>query len=375
MDLDAVAHVCDQLNLRCGRERQTAKRGPQVSIACPLAPWTHKDSTDHNMSCSVSLDPDGPSYVRCFSWNCDFKGSFLFMIQRVVSKCPDPTFYADLLKFVQEHDKDDIESRAARAVNLIAARQGEVVAAGIRAAAGPPRLITHDEDLLPEEQLASFAGKVPRYLLNRGITVETCKAWEIGYDEDAQRVVFPVRRRDGQLVGMTGRILPNEVARCEALGLMEPTKYHNYSGLNKTRYLYGSHLWVPGLPLVVIEGPVDALASWQALHERANVSATLGQGFTQEHRRLIRNFCPPSVYIFGDSDSAGRRMSEKIECVLHRDVPLFLMRCPTALQWEWDEDVGEEIEVVVELDPGACSGDQINTAFDDAEPILDGIHW
>jgi 5S rRNA maturation endonuclease (ribonuclease M5) len=374
VDIDGIAHVCDVLNLRCGRQRETAGRGPQVSIACPLAPWTHKDDTDHNMSCSVSLDEDGPSYVRCFSWNCDFKGSFLFLIQRVINKTVKPELYADLLKYVQLHDKDDIESRARRAVALIDSGQTDAKSALARSR-NPVSVIHHDEDILPEDRLALFAGKVPRYILGRGLTIETCKAWEIGYDEDSQRAVFPVRRRDGSLVGMTGRILPREIARCEAMGLMEPTKYHNYSGLNKTRYLYGANLWLPGLPLIVVEGPVDAHATWQALSDRANVCATLGQGFTQAHRRMIRNFQPPSVYIFGDSDSAGQRMSEKIESVLHRDVPMFLMRCPTSTAWVYNEDVDDEIEQVVELDPGGCSGEQLNHAFDTADPILDGIVW
>ena len=374
MDLDGIVHVCDTLGLRCGRERQSVKRGPQVSIACPMAPWNHGDPDDRNMSCSVSIDPDGPSWARCFSWNCDFKGSFLRMIQTVVGKHPNPERFTDFLKFCLSRDKDDIESRAARAITLISTQRDNRQRALERAFA-PPLLLQHEQDVLPEIALEFCFGTVPKYVLSRGVSIDTCKAWEIGYDRAHERVVFPVRRRDGALVGLTGRILPSAVARAEACDEIEPTKYHNYAGLNKTRYLYGSHLWVKGLPIVIVEGPLDAIRVWEALQGRANVCATLGQGFTQEHRRLIRNFSPPAVYIFGDGDDAGRRMSEKIEHVLHRDVSLFLMRCPVDTHLEFDSEIGEEIEVKIELDPGACSDEQINAAFDAADPVLDGIHW
>lgn len=365
MDAQGVVDICDRLGLNYGKPYTSLSRGAHISISCPLAPWKHDDDTDHNKSCSVTLDEDGPSMARCHSFNCDFQGSFFRLVQSAITKRPDPPEdLRELLKYLAEVEKDTIEARAARMaerVDLVWEDRKVVT----------PRAVPkdRDRDVLDESTLEPFAGMVPRYVMQRGISIEAAKAWELGYDTRMGRLVFPVRRFDGALVGMTGRILPSIEHERRNDG-HDVTKYHNYSGLNKTLYLYGAHLWEKNRPVVLVEGPIDAVRTWMALGHKVNVGATLGQGFSANHRRIIKAAWPPAVYIFGDADSAGKRMAEKVHHQLNGAVPMMLMKC------SHHERVDEDGEIhLTLLDPGGMSDEQISFAFQVAMPILDRVDW
>jgi DNA primase len=193
-------------------------------------------------------------------------------------------------------------------------------------------------------------------VLERGIKIETAKRWGLRYDKRLQRVVFPVRRMDGRLVGCSGRIIPSfDVPNRDG---DHPLRYYNYSGLNKMRYLYGAHLFKLGNPVVVTEGQFDALKTSQALGENVNVCATLGHGFTEDHRKTIASCQPDAIYLFQDNDIAGRRAAEMVASKLHSVAPLMLMR-PTGGK-----------------DPGAMTDEAIQDAFKNPQLVLNGqIDW
>lgn len=365
MDAAGIVDVCERLGLSYGRPYTGGKRGAHISIACPLAPWNHDDDTDYNKSCSVTLDEDGPSMARCHSFNCDFKGSFFRLIQKAITKRQNPSEdLRELLKYLVKVEKDTIENRARRM-----AEQVEVVWKERKVVTPRVEPKKRDRDVLDESALDPFAGMIPRYVLDRGISKEAAQTWELGYDTRLGRLVFPVRRFDGALVGMTGRILPSvEAQKLNDGGYV--TKYHNYSGLNKTLYLYGAHLWKKNLPVVLCEGPIDAIRTWMVLGHKVNVGATLGQGFSTDHRKTIKSAWPPALYIFGDADSAGKRMAEKVHMQMNGAVPMLLMKCPHV------EEKDAKGEVFMRpLDPGEMSDEQIAFSFQVAVPILDQVDW
>ena len=372
MEAEGILSVIQQLDLRASKPYNSKKWGPHVSVACPLAPWTHSDPHDHNKSCSISIDPDGPSYAKCWSFNCNYSGSFVRLIQTAIGKRPDAEKWLPLLEWLVENDRDDIEVAARRAAQRIDQNWNQVQSA-VTAVAGPGARppIGFDQDVLDEGIVEHYKGRVPQYAFDRGLDLEACRTWELGYDASLKRLVFPVRDFSGRLVGITGRILPSAAMRAEIEG-REVTKYHNYSGLPKTRHLYGAWLWKKERPLVIVEGPLDAGRTWMALNRRdINVGATLGQGFSDDHRRVVAASWPTAVYIFGDDDTAGRLMAEKIHDALKRIASTFLMRCPKR---EMLNDKTGEMELM-SLDPGLMTDEEINTAFDTAEPILDQIAW
>lgn len=368
MDEDGVAEVCDQLGLRRSRPYTNRHGQQQMMIGCPLAPWNHDDPVDRNKSCSVLLVEDGPSYARCFSLSCDYKGSFFRLIQKVIinHKNKAPAELVQLLKWVAKVDEDTIEKRIGRSQGKI-----ENVLRSARHVSFSSGVQLHDRDLLDEAVFAPFSGKLPHYAVHeRGITVKAAKVWKIGHDTERGRLVFSVRRSDGKLVGLTGRILPSVAARLRNQGY-DVTKYHNYSGLDKGRYLYGTHTWSKGLPVVLVEGPIDAVRTWQALHPRANIGATLGEGFSQDHRRTINAAWPEEVYLFPDGDVAGRRLAEKLHFILKGFRVIRLMRTP--VRFIEDGETGELREF--SSDPGSMTNEEIAHAFDTADVVLHKIRW
>jgi DNA primase len=217
-----------------------------------------------------------------------------------------------------------------------------------------PSLSAKDRDVLPEARLARYRTCIPNYALLRGLTKSTCNAWELGFDKQHKRLIFPVRRHDGKLIGLTGRLLPSAQKLAEATGRALP-KYHNYAGLDKGQYIFGEHMLKHKSPVIICEGQIDAILTWQVLG--IPTVAPLGEGFSATHARTIASFEPPVVYLFPDNDTAGRMAAEKFEYALHGRMPLKLMMPP------------------IGLDPGGMTSEEIWTALNEAKPILGRISW
>ena len=339
MDENGIIAVCEALGLSYGRPYPgTGTWGPHISIACPLAIVKHSDPFDANMGCSVMIVPDGPSGARCFSPSCGFRGSFTRLIRTAATMRPPSDSLSEVVLHVCVLEKLTPMARHARATKKLSA---------IQIQKGP------DRDVLPESAFADFANKVPRYAIKRGLTIESCKRWGLGYDKDLGYLVFPVRRPDGKLVGLVGRSVRENPKR----------RHHNYAGLDKSRHLFGAQLIEVGKPIVIVEGCIDAIKVDQALAGDACVMACLGEGFSQQHERLIAGARPSGVYVFTDGDVNGRLMGGKIAHCLHgRIKSVKLMECP----WGPQDETGKHAKV----DPDTLPAEYIRHLFKNAKPVL-----
>jgi DNA primase len=133
-------------------------------------------------------------------------------------------------------------------------------------------------------------------------------------------------------------------------------KWFNYSGLNKSKYLFGGHLLKTGKPVILVEGPGDALMVHQAMGGDVGAVACMGSGLTKEHVVTIKNSCPSTVYIFADGDAAGRIMARKAVKSL-KPLSLRLVQTP----------FGE--------DPGSLSIEAIRDLIKSASIILRNVRW
>jgi len=124
------------------------------------------------------------------------------------------------------------------------------------------------------------------------------------YDRFRDRIMFPIRSVQGEIIGFGGRVLDRG----------EP-KYLNSPEtpiFSKGRELYGLHearaaLRQRGYALVV-EGYMDVVALAQAGFE--NAVATLGTACTAEHVQKLFRFTESVVFSF-DGDAAGRRAASR----------------------------------------------------------------
>lgn len=124
------------------------------------------------------------------------------------------------------------------------------------------------------------------------------------YDRFRDRIMFPIRSVQGEVIGFGGRVLDKG----------EP-KYLNSPEtpvFSKGRELYGLHeartaLRQRGYALVV-EGYMDVVALAQSGF--GNAVATLGTACTAEHVQKLFRFTDSVVFSF-DGDAAGRRAAER----------------------------------------------------------------
>lgn len=124
------------------------------------------------------------------------------------------------------------------------------------------------------------------------------------YDWFRERVMFPIRGLDGQVIGFGGRVLDDS-----------KPKYINSPEtpvFSKGRELYGLYearqaLREKGYALVV-EGYMDVVALAQSGF--ANAVATLGTACTADHVQKLFRFTDSVVFSF-DGDAAGRRAAAR----------------------------------------------------------------
>lgn len=146
------------------------------------------------------------------------------------------------------------------------------------------------------ENLIYDASGTYGYMLNRGFTVETLKAWKIGRDLDREAVVIPVYFQES-LQGLIYRNL-----------LPGTRKYENTEHLPKDSLLFGWDMAnLSQRHVIVVEGPLDAMWLWQ--HKYSAV-ATLGGPLSNNQASLLLQKFTKVVCAF-DNDDAGVRATKK----------------------------------------------------------------
>ena len=122
------------------------------------------------------------------------------------------------------------------------------------------------------------------------------------YDRFRNRIVFPLSNHRGQIVGFAGRVMPgaDEKAGGKYVNTPETEIYH------KSELLYGLDITRAEIKAkgqaVVVEGEIDAIASWQGGVK--NVVAIKGSALTEKQVELLRRICD-TVILALDTDMAG----------------------------------------------------------------------
>ncbi len=124
------------------------------------------------------------------------------------------------------------------------------------------------------------------------------------YDRLRDRITFPIRNVQGELIGFGGRVLGS--GEPKYLNSPETLLFH------KGEELYGLHearaaVQRKGQALIV-EGYLDVIALAQ--HGIEHAVATLGTACTDEHVKRLFRHCAQIVFAF-DGDSAGRRAAAR----------------------------------------------------------------
>ncbi len=262
---------------RCGFRPRGS--GDNISVPCPLAPYSpmHRHNTDSRPSMGIKVDV-GSVLVNCFT--CGFKA-------RQVSSL----FYA-----LATHNKA-WEGALAEARQIEAESLGEGLFALSQMGYSAPR--AEEPVQISEDEFKPYGPVFHRYFETRGISWETGKMWGVGFDDERQRALIPVRDRSGALWGAVGRTVLPEAK----------PKYLNYFNMTKGAHLLGAHVIGAAKSIVVVEGGLDAMRASQAIRlaglqdELACVSIMGATISDRQVRQLLAGSY--EVIIALDADDAG----------------------------------------------------------------------
>ncbi len=124
------------------------------------------------------------------------------------------------------------------------------------------------------------------------------------YDRLRDRITFPIRNLQGQIIGFGGRVL--DAGEPKYLNSPETEVFHKGEelyGLFEARQALQRHGQV-----LVVEGYLDVICLAQ--HGIEQVVATLGTACTPDQVRKLFRICPQLVFAF-DGDAAGRKAAAR----------------------------------------------------------------
>lgn len=156
--------------------------------------------------------------------------------------------------------------------------------------------------LIAQSLMHNLYGEPYEYLKNRGLDIEDCDNWYIGFD--GNKITFPLLDKYKNILGFTRRWLhPPEGAN---------DKYRNSKNskiFNKSMYFYGIHnLDDECDELRITEGPMDVIMAHK--YGVKNIVATLGTAFTEGHVEMIKHYKKIPVFCM-DGDPAGETAIKK----------------------------------------------------------------
>lgn len=269
----------------------TKTRVVNGNVMCQCVLPSRHDRGDRKGSLSIKINDNGQSVVYCFG--CHFRGQMVGLAYEFDKDCGS-NIVQDVRKL--EHntyrpsfkDYDDVRHLRHRSDigDLYLAKK-------------------HKLEEISEKDYKDCFSMVPRYIIeSRGIDIDTCREWKIGYwNRGRKGVFFPVYDGEKRFVGYTIRwIFVKD----------DESPYLHMSGLKKSNVLYGENMINKKRSdkFVIVEGPIDALKVWAAGY---NALSTLGGDFSDVQMSKILNLCKGMHgFAMGDGDKAGKLLASTI---------------------------------------------------------------
>jgi DNA primase len=185
------------------------------------------------------------------------------------------------------------------------------------------------QDPLDEAILGIFH-ECPVDLIDEGFTEETLLKFEVGFDRLHQRITFPIRDMEGNLVGISGRTVIDAYPRYK----IYEDEYKDFEMLPRhleKKYLWNAHLVYPEVfykprtretYVVLVEGFKACM--WLSQAGITNPMALLGSSMSEEQVWTLERL-GAKVYIWLDNDLAGKSGCQKIGHRLSRSLDVYMV--------------------------------------------------
>ena len=151
---------------------------------------------------------------------------------------------------------------------------------------------------LPEGWLRQFQRGHTYWHTIRKFSSKTIERFDLGYDPASNRLTIPVRDTQGELLGAIYRSLDGS-----------KPKYLHPKGFRTGHHLFGSHLVGDRRKVALVEGPLDAIACWDA---RVPALACYGARLTEGQHWLLNYLGVEVLVPMFDHDKAGARATEAL---------------------------------------------------------------
>jgi len=152
------------------------------------------------------------------------------------------------------------------------------------------------------------------FLTKQGFTTDDMKRAGVTFqrarhssDMFRGRIMIPLADAAGQIIGFTARLLADEPDSPKYINTPQTVTY------DKSRHVFGLHLAKESIRkqgfVVVAEGNLDVIASWQAGVQ--NIVASAGTAMTEQHLKTLKRFTG-DIRLSFDADRAGIAATERV---------------------------------------------------------------
>ena len=234
---------------------------------------------EYIMFCPFHKNVNTPSFYinsktglwQCFNPSCDKKGNFRQLFRHVTGRSFDSSIKIDPVELQRKIDAGFIKNKE---------EELDLSAVEID--------YTNQQEL---DKIQPF--------IDRGLSINTLKYFEIGFSKAKNRIVIPVRSHQYKVVGFIGRAIEQD---------QQPRYLYN-KGFKRADVLFNLQNAKHYPDVIIVEGSVDAMK----VHDAGfpNVVATLGAQVSDFQSRLLRKYFD-TIIIFSDNDSAGDAMRSAI---------------------------------------------------------------
>lgn len=318
LDLIDVEDMLNELGIRNVRNTYSG----EVQFSCPFPGHSGMDmSPSATMSVEERPVPDAPGEfyppTTFYCFTCGMRGTAIKFVQEYENVSP-----ITAKKFLRERFAADYQAPPANeTLNIVQKIFAD-------AEKKPKSLNAHISPILDEEEVESRAidwaaayeaGWEPaKYMVDRGFTINTLEAYQIGFDTISSRISIPARNEDGKLVGFKGRAWWDD-ARPKYLALGGAD--YGFEPYEVSRILWGLHVarFVPEKgPMIIIEGELNALAMHQHLYNKT--VGISGRRLSNIQVNLIKKYADSAI-IYMDDQADAREAASK----LWYDMPVWLV--------------------------------------------------
>lgn len=180
-----------------------------------------------------------------------------------------------------------------------------------------PKIIKRD--ILPEQSIEKYRDEIPQEWLDEGISADIMKKFQIRIDRSANRIVYPVRDKNFNLIGFKGR------TRFQNYKSLNVQKYMNYTKIGTIDFFAGmkeSHDYIKEKnEIIIFEGLKSVMKLW-SWGKQFNAVSSETSVLNMEQIKIILEMGIKNVVIAYDNDVYIGEIRKKMQ-FLKRFVNVF----------------------------------------------------